>query len=846
MKHKKILYFLAFLLPIVLTLAIFFLLHITPFGDETILFTDMNGQYINFFSYFKSIFTSLNDLFYTFSKCLGGDMFALVAYYLMSPFNLILLFIPTSLLPFGMTLLYVLKVGTAGLTSFIYLKSHKEIGFATLLFSVAYAFIGFTVCYFFDVMWLDSVIILPIMVLGLDFIFEEKNTFMYPLSLGYALIVNYYIGFMLCIFSVIYFVYKLIITEGFLQKGKHWTFIFIKRSLLAGALSAFIWIPSFLSLKGGRASLALDTMSLNPNLHVLDLFSKLYTGSFNWNQVMEGFPNIYITIPLLALAILYFFNKEISYRKKIGALFLLLIFGSSFYFNAFNLIWHGLNYPAWFPYRYSFLFSFVLIMLAYQEFITDKKISFKSICSIILGFLVLSFIMFRRKYEFLHTYQILFDVFLFIICIFLYHFLKMKKSIYLTVILLLLTICDASIHLYLSINRLFPARSGLTDYSTLSEYQKFYTSLNPVIQKLKEDSSFYRTEKMFRRTFNDAMLLNYNGLSHYSSTEKVFVRNFLYSLGFSKEWIYAYYGSGSTVAADSLLSVKYIIAKEPILKNYSKKFSMNNISVYENPYALPFVFSASNKVKNVHMNQSNLFILQNELYKSMAFKEKDSIFKKVPILDTQYDNIDIQGKVYSKKDPKKEASITVTLNTHNIKNFYVFMNSKEENRVDVYTDDIWCSHLLAPYSPRFLNLPITKDTIKVKFTLQNDEVTLNEMGFYYEDEEVLKRYVDEVKIPHTTHFVKSSHIKGDIDIENAGMLIFSLAYDEGFSLYLDGKKVKTEKAFGTLLAASIPSGKHTYEIKYIPKGLKTGSLITGLSLIYLSLIYFFRRMKKAV
>jgi uncharacterized membrane protein YfhO len=79
-------------IPCILLTVSLMVLRIAPFGDNTLLLLDSKGQYLDYISYLKTIFTGENDLIYTFSKNLGGDVISLASYYLLSPFNLLFAF----------------------------------------------------------------------------------------------------------------------------------------------------------------------------------------------------------------------------------------------------------------------------------------------------------------------------------------------------------------------------------------------------------------------------------------------------------------------------------------------------------------------------------------------------------------------------------------------------------------------------------------------------------------------------------------------------------------------------------------------------------------------------------
>jgi len=203
----------SFLLPIFIMLFICCRLDVFPFGDRSLAVWDANAQYMDFLAYLKSILTGRSDLFYTFSKTLGGDIIGFFAYYLMSPFHLVVLFLSEAALPLAFAIIYILKISACSLTFQIYLNQRFGARWYSILFSVSYAFIGYNCVYGFNIMWLDAVMTLPLIILGLDRLVSHKKWLLYTLALAYGLITNYYIGFMLCITSVLYYGFSFFLRE---------------------------------------------------------------------------------------------------------------------------------------------------------------------------------------------------------------------------------------------------------------------------------------------------------------------------------------------------------------------------------------------------------------------------------------------------------------------------------------------------------------------------------------------------------------------------------------------------------------------------------------------------------
>ena len=113
----------AFFIPFILMIIILSITGIWPFGTKTILTSDLENQYVQFFSYLREIYKGNHSIFYTFSKTFGGEMLSLYAYYLMSPLNIILLFFRTEWLPQAIELLILVKISLCSLT-FYFLISH--------------------------------------------------------------------------------------------------------------------------------------------------------------------------------------------------------------------------------------------------------------------------------------------------------------------------------------------------------------------------------------------------------------------------------------------------------------------------------------------------------------------------------------------------------------------------------------------------------------------------------------------------------------------------------------------------------------------------------------------------
>lgn len=375
-KIKKIvLYLLAFLFPIILLIGIFIYLKIYPFGENTYLPVDAYGQYVNYLQYFRNFLYGEGSIFYSLSKSLGGEMYGLFAYYLMSPYNFIVLLFEKGNISLVFDIILILKVATSSVTFTYYLNRRKKANFGNLIFAMMYSFSSYVVTYGFNIMWLDAVILLPIVIAGIDDLVENKKFILYTVALSLTLITNYYIGFMVCIFSAIYFIYKILIGElkdkkNILKKVGR----FLSASIIAVMITAIILVPVFLGLTNGRANFSFTDMSLDKNFNIENLLTKFYTNSFDLDEIKnEAMPPIFCGVLANILVLAYFFNSKIKLKEEIISLVVLIIFILSFYIKGINLLWSMENIPAWYIYRYTFCFAFFYILLAKKGFDNTKE-----------------------------------------------------------------------------------------------------------------------------------------------------------------------------------------------------------------------------------------------------------------------------------------------------------------------------------------------------------------------------------------------------------------------------------------------------------------------------------------
>ena len=379
------------IIPMVICICIWMGRGVYPFAEQCILHMDMYHQYCPFFIEMADKLQNGGSLFYTWNLGLGSDFVALFAYYLASPLNLLLIFCPKDFVIEFMTVITLLKIGACGWSFFYFLKEHfamehtgpnqERLCRGALVFACAYALSGFTAAYSWNIMWMDSVALTPLIFLGLERLVRQGKCALYYVTLALSIWSNYYISIMICWCLVLYFFY--LSTEG------RWTLASIGKkckaglrfawySLLAGGTSAVLILPEILILSRTSSTGSDAIKGVEWYFHLLaelprmSLAAEVYKGGEHW-------PNLYAGVFSIVLAGLFLLDKENSKRKKWAAGGMLAFFLLSFSNNVLDYVWHGFHFPNSLPARQSFLYIFLVLVMSMSVWMHMQKISFSQI-----------------------------------------------------------------------------------------------------------------------------------------------------------------------------------------------------------------------------------------------------------------------------------------------------------------------------------------------------------------------------------------------------------------------------------------------------------------------------------
>ncbi len=671
----KYTYILAFLVPVIIYTITLVMKNAIPFGENWLSGADFDSQYVAFYAELIRKLNQGESLLYTFNAGLGTNFIALAAYYLISPLNILLLLFKPEQAAIAVATLIIIKLGLCGLNSYIYLRNKNDSKYA-FVFSSVYALSMYFVVKGYNIMWLDSVALFPLVILGLERLVKERKVVLYTISLGMAILCNYYIGYMICLFSVLYFIY-LIICEGTGEKILRTFIRFTVYSLLAGLMAMVIIIPEIYALS--------DSFTVQSEV----LSDKII--GFQWYRLLTGMllgdrmsSVTYCTIGVFILGIIYIRTKEINFKQRIGKFTLYMILLLSFWIKPLDNIWNGFHtvHNAQGT-RYIFIFVFLAISIAYETFINidrTKEIN-KNMVLIASGVVLFGIYMLNWHYKgsiFIFDEIIQNVIFLALYMTILIAFLKYKNKwiVYLFAVVTLAELIFSVTHYY--------------------EVSEPYTYISEGINKYNnKEYTFARTVDVdvIGDYMNEGLLYGYKSTSIYSSI----VYNSQYKLFdklYHKNTINRIEYDGNDNIGNMIFSVKYIY------KDGVKRVNLHYI---------PLGYYIGNDANNLFEGEGNDKIWSNFLYKATGKKdvELDEAYK---ILSANIFNmtendiskisgnisLDKAGYVFFSIPYDKGWSVTVNGNSRSIDNI-------DDNFIYIYLEE-GNNELILSYFPRGLKL----------------------------------------------------------------------------------------------------------------------------------------------
>lgn len=834
-KYKA--YLLSFFIPAVLLFVSYMLFQVYPMGERSVLALDLNAQYVYYYDYMYDVFAGKESLFYSWSRTFSGEFFGTFAYYLASPFNFIVWMFPRTSITEGLLTMLLAKSAACGLTCAFFLK--KQRGFSDLtvtLFSVMYALSGYFAAHSINPMWLDGVIALPLVLMGVEHICDKKRMLLYSLSLLYVFVSNFYIGYMVGIFSAFYFVYY--IASGKIKDKRKGSFpksllLYGTSSLASIFMSCWIVIPVYKALQMGKLGFGDSDFSPAENFNITDALLKLFPGTFDTIRP-EGMPMIYSGTLALIFAIVYFTMRKIPLRHRVSGGVLLGIIILSMYIKPVDMLWHGGSVPVWMPYRYSFIAVFLLIVFGAEAFENIKYVRRKTIGGIFAALLALLLAAdhYAGSDHFNTTLIIVIPLIVLGIISCTVVLYKKYRSHFVIKPIVLGIVC---VELLLNNIVTFSRMDKDIYYSMRASYVDDIPKTREVVNEVKKiDGGFYRMEKNYHRCVNDPIAAGMYGVSHSSSVFNAKAIALAKKLGFGAREHYSRY-DGATPLTDDILGVKYVLSQSELLTQYKNTLDVqsdSDIKVYENEDALGFAYLADKNVINSVISDKSPFYAQQTLA-ALLSGVTNTIY--VPVEDYYLDLVNLNAGSttdkhlsYKKRLNDEEASVNYNITASIDGRVYMYLPSLYERECRLYVNGEFIKFYFENENHSIAYLGDFKkgENFSVKLELVGTDVYYEEPQFYAIDDEALNKFNEKMRSMNAkTTVTRTDKAKLSITVDAAEdcALFTTIPYEESWTATVDGEEARIRSCVDdTFMCLDIKSGTHTIELSFYPSGMKTG------------------------
>lgn len=507
-----------------------------PFGDKSVLSYDMAQQYVEYFCALKQ-----GDVFFSWSKALGTSYIGVFSYYVSSPLSLLTLLVPNEAMPLGLMVLVILKLGLAGLAYAVFARySFDRVDIWTLVCAVSYALCAYAVAYSMCVMWLDGLIWLPIILLGLERLLEGRTRWLFPAGLAACFVSTWYISYMIGGFCCLWFIFRVCARELDGKLALRALRDFLLSAVWALCLTAWLWLPSLLAMTGGKLAAEGGDWRGTFTFALGKLLGQFFFGQFSFFYD-RALPYVFCGSAVFLAAAAYFFLSGVPARQRVAAAMVGGALVLSMWLAPLDRVWHIFQVTHSFPYRYAFLVSFFLVYLAQHTLHRlGDGISLSRAGAVALAALVC--------FEMGSNARIIFR----------------------------------------TVDRAEP-------YQSYGAYARDYRANAELVARAKQGApagDFYRMGATQDQclSLNSPLSFGYNGVTHYSSLYNTQVNNTLRALGMAQSWYWcAYYGSSHFT--DALFDIRYVITDRAV-PGYERVGQAEELGLYKNPNTLPLAFVA--------------------------------------------------------------------------------------------------------------------------------------------------------------------------------------------------------------------------------------------------------------
>lgn len=812
-----------------------------PFGTGTISWCDMNQQVIPILMDFKDILSGKANLFLNLQNAGGMSFVGVFLFFISSPFSFLVAFVGKAQFYYFVNILLMLKMlACSASAGFFFLRKFPRLDILqTVSLSVMYAFCGYTMFYFQNIVWLDVMCLFPLLLLSLDRLLRERKAVAFVLALTAVLAVNFYLSYMVVVFLILGLGLYLLLCVPEEDRADR-VFLFCLSCIAAFLLTSVAWLPLFMQyLSSARTGSVIDSLRSG------GLLAKIAT----------TVPVILCTGGILAAVVMIFGLGKRRDPKIRWALWMLLAMLVPVFLEPVNKMWHTGSYQS-FPTRYGYIPIFLgLILFAAAISALNEEggnisigaVSVVCCAAAVTAVLFCAESLLKNDFEEITVYTrtlwgdsgslhrlLLFALaaaLTYAILMLQYHYRQISR-VFFSAILCMMAVIESAFYTNVYV-------------ASAKNNAQYYVPVMDLSEKI-DDSSLYRV-KMEQKYFDVNLVggMGYGSLSHYTSLTS---KDYMYAmkkLGYSSYWMEVN-SNGGTKLTDALLGNEYTIRRTDDLGTEQPVYGNGLYSIVKNQEALPvgILFSPENIKTLEYLPDLPRLPLQQYLFQSVFHTDKNLF---VPYEPTSLDNVTLSrsnGYSISLQDPSKEGTITYDIPVTGTQTLYFDCFDQLSNKLYEHINSSFSVtvngtmlELQYPTQPDngLVNLgTFTNRTVTVEIGVFRD-VTAKSFGISGLNDQTLDTAVSGVAKASLKQ--SGNSIVGTANADREGeYLLLPVNYAKGFSATVNGKKADVSRVFDTFLAVKMEKGQNNIRVTYVPDGFMPGLAFSLAGLLFIPLL----------
>ncbi len=805
---------------------------------------------------------------YNFSIGFGGDIITTLHYYTIGdPLDLISIIVPAKYSIYVYTLLMIFRFYLSGLCFGIYCKYRKAgSDIAVIGGSLIYAFTTYSLYFaFIHPFFMNPVIYLPLLLLGVEKIFDGKRPYLLAVMVFISAISNFYFFYMLVVLTVIYVFFRLffVYKKGEFKQAVGAVFKIGVSSVIGLVMSAAILVPVVIAFSSdSRTGEEIVVNLFYPAGYYKNFLSSYITSSASMGS-MTCFGLSSVALVSLFLLFIKKGEKELKILFAISTIALMLPV-TGYVMNGFSYI---ANRWIW---AYVMLIAYIFVKM----WESLKSISFKQgIClfAMLAVYGAAAFVCIKKLD--INLIISLAVALVFIAVLIVTAKLGAKKAAGSAMIVLI--IVSLSANSYFNSNE-----SGNVNKENYYGYQSITEKLTDnagvdVKNFATDDDSFYRYSGS-NVTLNSDLVNGTRGTSFYWSLQNSAIAQFMDEMEIPLRYLYYYEDLDNRASLNALASVKYYTSSA----FYNKPYGFGKVSdgIYKNANFLPIGYTYTDYITRDMYDAMSAVEKQQAIIQGVLLEEDVQGYNKLTPAFTQqivdYDIVtDGNCSWENGKLTVNERNAQFTLYFDGLENSETYVNldyngydaekkpaGKLDFTVESATEAGKCAKntytINSKYSIRCRSIEhLLFNAGYSKAAKKSVTITVGAAGVYEipainvicQPMDDFKQQVKSLKEDVLKYVsVENDVIKGEITLDEDKILCLSVPYSTGWTAYVDGVQTDIMQANTMYMAIPLSAGSHSIKLVYTTPYLKAGVCLSAVGFVAFAgyIVYNELKLKK--